>query len=160
MNAPILSREQLAERLAGPRRAPRPPRLVLTNGGFDLLHVGHLRCLEAAKGLGDLLIVALNDDAALRAAKGPGRPHLPLVERLELVSALRCVDFVTWFGEATLEVTLATLRPDVHAKGTDYDEASLPEAPLNRRLGIAMAFVGDPKNHHSRAFRRSGETPS
>lgn len=159
MNAPILPREALAGRLAELRRGPRPPRLVLTNGGFDLLHVGHLRCLQAARALGDLLVVALNDDAALRAAKGPGRPHQPLAERMELVAALRCVDFVTWFAEATLEVTLSALRPDVHAKGTDYDESSLPEAGLNRRLGIAMAFVGDPKTHHSRAFRRSGETP-
>jgi D-glycero-beta-D-manno-heptose 1-phosphate adenylyltransferase len=155
MNAPIVSREELAGILARLRQARSGLRVVLTNGGFDLLHVGHLRCLWAARREGDLLLVAVNADAALRAAKGPGRPHVPLAERMELVAGLKPVDFVTWFEEATLEVTLGLLLPAVHAKGTDYSEATLPEATHNRRLGIRMAFVGDPKQHHSRAFQRA-----
>jgi rfaE bifunctional protein nucleotidyltransferase chain/domain len=161
MSAPILPREELSRLLQQLRQGPKPPRVVLTNGGFDLLHVGHLRCLWAAKAEGQLLVVALNADAALRAAKGPGRPHVPLAERLELVAGLKPVDFVTWFEEPTLEVTLRLLLPDVHAKGTDYSESNLPEAALNRQLGIRMAFVGDAKQHHSRAFlRASPERPS
>ena len=122
-------------------------RVVLTNGGFDLLHVGHLRLLEAARALGDVLIVALNDDASLRGLKGPGRPFVPLAERAELLCGLRAVSMVTSFSGSTAEEVLRRLRPQVHAKGTDYTEATLPEAAIDRSLGVEMAFVGDVKRH-------------
>ena len=121
--------------------------MVLTNGGFDLLHVGHLRLLEAAAELGDFLVVALNDDDSLRGLKGPDRPLVSLAERAELVAGLRPVALVTSFQEATVERVLRLLKPQVHAKGTDYTEATLPEAAIDRELGVEMAFVGDSKNH-------------
>jgi len=142
----IVARAELARVLAA-RRA----RVVLANGGFDLLHVGHLRYLEAARAHGELLVVALNGDAALRAAKGAGRPFVPLAERLELVAGFACVDFVTWFDEPTLEATLRLLRPAVHAKGTDY-VAGVPEAAVDRELGIELVLCGDPKTHSSSAL--------
>jgi rfaE bifunctional protein nucleotidyltransferase chain/domain len=142
-------REALAALLAR-ERARR--RIVLANGCFDLLHVGHVRYLEAAKVRGDTLVVALNTDESVRAAKGPGRPVIPLAERAELLGALRCVDFVTAFPEATLERTLRLLRPDVHAKGTDYTLASVPERAIDHELGIEIAICGDPKDHSSSAL--------
>jgi rfaE bifunctional protein nucleotidyltransferase chain/domain len=136
-------------------------RIVLANGCFDLLHVGHVRYLEAAKALGNTLVVALNTDESVRRAKGPGRPRIPLVERAELVAALRCVDFVTSFQEATLERTLRLLRPHVHAKGTDYTLENVPERAVDLELGIEIAICGDPKDHssstlHARLTRDSG----
>jgi len=148
--AAFLARDALAERLA--RERARLGRIVLANGCFDLLHVGHVRYLEDARARGDTLIVALNTDESVRAAKGPGRPLLPLAERAELVAALRCVDFVTWFAEATLERTLRLLRPDVHAKGTDYTTESVPERAVDLALGIEIAICGDPKAHSSSAL--------
>jgi rfaE bifunctional protein nucleotidyltransferase chain/domain len=142
-------RAALAREFARLRAAPAPPRVVLANGCFDLLHVGHVRYLEDARARGDLLVVALNTDASVRELKGPSRPLVPLVERAELLLALRCVDVVTSFAERTLEATLRELRPDVHAKGTDYTEASVPEAAVDRELGIAIAICGDPKSHAS-----------
>jgi rfaE bifunctional protein nucleotidyltransferase chain/domain len=156
--AVFLPREALAELLA--RERARLGRLVLANGCFDLLHVGHLRYLEAARARGDALIVALNTDESVRAAKGPGRPAVPLAERAELLCALACVDFVTAFPEATLEPTLRLLRPDVHAKGTDYTAGSVPERAVDRELGIEVAICGDAKDHSSSALlarlRREG----
>lgn len=146
----FLDRERLAALLA--RDRPRLGRIVLANGCFDLLHVGHVRYLEDARARGETLIVALNSDESVRASKGPGRPRMPLAERAELLCALRCVDFVTWFPEATLERTLRLLRPDVHAKGTDYTEESVPERAVDRELGIAIAICGDPKEHSSSAL--------
>jgi rfaE bifunctional protein nucleotidyltransferase chain/domain len=146
----LVPREELAERLRRERAALG--RIVLANGCFDLLHVGHVRYLEAARAEGDLLVVALNADAAVRAAKGSGRPRVPLTERAELVAALRCVDVVTSFPEVTLEVTLRLLRPDVHAKGTDYTVESVPERAVDLELGIAIAICGDPKAHSSSAL--------
>ena len=143
-------RESLAALLA--RDRARLGRVVLANGCFDLLHVGHVRYLEAAKARGDTLVVALNTDESVRAAKGPGRPVLPLAERAELVAALRCVDFVTAFPEATLEATLRLLRPAVHAKGTDYTLENGPERAVDRELGIEIAICGDPKDHSSSAL--------
>jgi rfaE bifunctional protein nucleotidyltransferase chain/domain len=148
--AAFLVRDLLAAHL-GQERA-RLGRIVLANGCFDLLHVGHVRYLEDAKARGDTLIVALNTDESVRAAKGPGRPLLPLAERAELVAALRCVDFVTVFPEATLEQTLRLLRPDVHAKGTDYTAESVPERAVDLALGIEIAICGDPKEHSSSAL--------
>lgn len=141
--------EEAASTLAQTRERGGARRVVLTNGGFDLLHVGHLRLLEAAAELGDYLVVALNDDASLRGLKGSDRPLVSLAERAELVAALRPVSLVTSFGEATVERVLRRLLPQVHAKGTDYTEATLPEAAIDRELGIELAFVGDVKSHAS-----------
>ena len=142
-----LDLEAAANALAQARMSGGARRVVLTNGGFDLLHVGHLRLLEAAAEWGDFLVVALNDDDSLRGLKGPDRPLVSLAERAELVAALRPVALVTSFHEPTVERVLRRLQPQVHAKGTDYTEDTLPEAAIDRELGIEMAFVGDPKNH-------------
>jgi rfaE bifunctional protein nucleotidyltransferase chain/domain len=123
--------------------------LVLANGLFDLLHVGHVRYLEAARAEGRSLVVALNSDRSARALKGPSRPVVPLEERLEMVAALRCVDWVTWFDEESVEGLLRTLRPGAHAKGTDYTVDSVPEREVARSLGIRTVIVGDPKRHAS-----------
>jgi len=134
--------------------------LVLTNGLFDLLHVGHVRYLEAARAEGRALVVALNSDRSARALKGPSRPVIPLAERLEMVAALRCVDWVTWFDEENVESLLRRLRPAAHAKGTDYTVESVPERDVARALGIRTVIVGDPKRHASSALierLRSGE---
>jgi rfaE bifunctional protein nucleotidyltransferase chain/domain len=140
-----VTREELAALLAARRRAGTIGRVVLANGCFDLLHVGHARYLQAAREHGDLLIVALNDDAGVARLKGPGRPLVSFAERAELVAALRSVDFVIAFGEPTLAETLRLLLPDVHAKGSDYTPESVPEAALDRELGIAIAICGDEK---------------
>lgn len=145
-------REQLVSELQ--RRRAEGARIVVANGCFDLLHVGHARYLAAAKGPGEVLVVALNDDASVRRLKGEGRPHTPLAERAELVAALRAVDYVTSFSEDTLDVTLRLLRPDVHAKGTDYSAQNLPEAATNRELGIALRFCGDTKSHSTTSSLR------
>lgn len=145
MSGRFLAREALAELLAARRRGAAPPRVVLANGCFDLLHVGHVRYLEDARARGDLLVVAVNADASVRALKGPGRPCTPLAERAEVLCALAAVDFVVAFDETTLEATLRALRPDVHAKGTDYTPESVPERAVDRELGIEIAICGGPK---------------
>jgi len=124
--------------------------LVLANGIFDLLHVGHVRYLEGAKQAGITLLVALNSDPSARKLKGLGRPLLPLEERLELVAALQCVDWVTFFEEDTVESLLRRIRPTVHAKGTDYTVETVPEKTIADRLGIRVAIVGDRKDHSTR----------
>jgi len=144
-----LDSAQFSRTVAELRRRDPGLRIVLANGCFDLLHVGHVRYLEDARSRGDLLIVALNTDDSVRALKGPGRPRVPLAERAELVAALRCVDFVTSFGEPTVEALLRALRPDVHAKGRDYTTDTVPEAAVDRELGIEIAICGDPKAHAS-----------
>jgi len=148
----LWERERLARFLTELRARPHAPRVVLANGCFDLLHVGHLRYLAAARERGGFLVVALNTDASVRALKGAGRPAMPLRERAELVGALRCVDAVTSFAEPTLEATLRILRPEVHAKGTDYTAESVPEAALDRELGIEVAICGDAKQHSTSAL--------
>ncbi len=125
-------------------------RIVLANGCFDLLHVGHVRYLTAARALGDVLFVAINSDAAVRRLKGPGRPLMPAAERVEVLGALRPVDHVVVFDEDTADRLIALLRPDIHAKGTDYTEASVPEAASVRAVGGRVAIVGDPKEHATR----------
>jgi rfaE bifunctional protein nucleotidyltransferase chain/domain len=115
-------------------------RVVLTNGVFDLLHVGHLRYLRQARALGDLLVVGINADATVRALK-PGRPLVPESERAELVAALEPVDYATIFAEATADALLRALRPSVYVKGADYTEATLPEAAIARALGAQLVFV-------------------
>ena len=125
-------------------------RVVLANGCFDLLHVGHVRYLAAARALGDVLFVGLNSDAAVARIKGPGRPLMPAAERLELLEALRAVDHVVVFDEDTADRLGGLVRPDIHAKGTDYTEATVPEAAAVRTAGGRVAIVGDPKGHATR----------
>ncbi len=125
-------------------------RIAFANGCFDLLHVGHVRYLEAAKSEGDVLVVGVNSDASARALKGPGRPILPAEARAELIAALAAVDYVVVFDEPTVENLLRELRPDVHCKGTDYTEATVPEREVMRELGGAVRIVGDGKNHSTR----------
>lgn len=125
-------------------------RVVLANGCFDLLHVGHVRYLEAARALGDVLVVGVNSDAAVRRLKGPGRPLVPAEERAEIVAALAAVDHVVIFEDDTAERLVAVLRPDIHAKGTDYTEGSVPERAAVLAAGGRIAIAGDAKRHASR----------
>src|SRR5216684_4906420 len=146
----IVSRERLRELVAEHKRQGR--RVVLANGCFDSLHVGHIRYLEGARREGDILVVAVNSDASVCALKGPGRPILPETARAALVGALRSVDYVLLFSEPNVEALLQDLRPDVHAKGTDYTAETVPERATSARLGIRVAIVGDPKDHSTRDF--------
>jgi len=146
----ILSLGDASEEVAKLRRAGK--RVVLANGVFDTLHVGHVRYLAGAKLEGDVLIVAVNSDVSTRGLKGPGRPILNEQARALLVAALRDVDYVVLFSERNVETLLEALRPDVHAKGTDYTSETVPEREVSRRLGIHVAIVGDPKNHSTRDF--------
>jgi rfaE bifunctional protein nucleotidyltransferase chain/domain len=116
-------------------------RIVFTNGCFDVLHVGHLRYLQQARALGDVLVVGLNSDAGVRRLKGPTRPVVPEQERAELLAGLRCVDYVTLFDEPLPNETLATLRPQFHVKGGDYTADTLPETPLVRSLGGEVVIM-------------------
>jgi len=141
----VVSEEAAHARVAAARDAGR--RVVFTNGAFDVLHVGHVRMLEAAAALGDVLVVGVNADASVRASKGAGRPLAPAAERAEVVAAVAGVDLVFVFEDATVDRLLEALRPHVHAKGREYAEATHPEAATNRGLGIEMAFVGDAKSH-------------
>jgi D-glycero-beta-D-manno-heptose 1-phosphate adenylyltransferase len=125
-------------------------RVVLANGCFDLLHVGHVRYLTAARALGDVLFVGINGDATVARLKGPGRPLMPAAERVEVLGALRAVDHVVVFEEDTADRLVALVRPDVHAKGTDYTESTVPEAAAVRAAGGRVAIVGDPKEHATR----------
>ncbi|HET9257688.1 MAG TPA: adenylyltransferase/cytidyltransferase family protein [Pseudonocardiaceae bacterium] len=150
----ITPRHELAERIHTLRAGGEAGTIVLANGCFDLLHAGHIRYLRDARSRGDFLIVALNSDRSVREIKGPGRPLMPLAERAEIIGALRCVDAVTSFDEADLETTLRALRPDVHAKGSDYTAASVPEASVDRELGITIAICGDPKDHSTSELLR------
>jgi len=144
----ILPLAALREKLLERRR--RGDRIVFANGCFDSLHVGHVRYLEGARREGDVLVVAINDDVSVHALKGPGRPVLDEHARAALVAALRAVDFVVLFREPNVEALLEELRPDVHAKGTDYTLETVPERATAARLGIRVAIVGDPKDHSTR----------
>jgi len=149
----IVTRDRLRELLAEHRR--RSEKIVMANGCFDTLHVGHTRYLEGARREGDILIVAVNSDSSVCALKGLGRPILPEAARATLVGALRAVDYVLLFSEPNVEALLNELRPDVHAKGTDYTAESVPERATSARLGIRVAIVGDPKDHSTREFINS-----
>jgi len=129
-------------------------KIVFTNGVFDLLHVGHLRCLRAARAEGDVLIVAVNSDDYVARKKTPAGPVNPAADRMELLAAFDCVDYVTTFDADSADGLLRLLRPDVHAKGTDYSATTLPERGTNIELGIEMAFVGDEKGHSSTVLRK------
>jgi rfaE bifunctional protein nucleotidyltransferase chain/domain len=139
--------EELLKVVEAHRAAGRT--IVFANGCFDLLHVGHVRYLRGAKAEGDILLLALNDDASVRRNKGPGRPLQPQAERVEVVSALEMVDLVTLFGDPTVDRLLLLLRPDVHAKGTDYTRETVPERETVLGYGGRIAIVGDPKDHSS-----------
>lgn len=125
-------------------------RVVLANGCFDLLHVGHIRYLRGAKTHGDFLVVAVNGDRSVASLKGGGRPLLNVAERTELVAALESVDCVVVFEQDTVAAVIEALRPDVHCKGTDYTEETVPEREVMRRLGGVTRIVGDPKDHSTR----------
>lgn len=125
-------------------------RLVLANGCFDLLHVGHIRYLEGARRLGDALMVALNSDASVSRIKGAGRPLMNQAERAEIIAALRCVDYVAIFEEDTVDRLVALIRPNVHAKGTDYTPETVPERESVLASGGSVAIAGDPKTHSTR----------
>lgn len=129
--------------------------VVLANGVFDLFHVGHVRYLEGARREGDFLVVAINGDRVARRLKGEGRPFLPAVERAEIVGALACVDRVVIFEEPDVAAVLRALRPDVHAKGTDYTAGTVPERDVTASLGGRTAIVGDPKGHSSTDLLRT-----
>jgi rfaE bifunctional protein nucleotidyltransferase chain/domain len=144
----VLGREALLERAGELRAAGRT--IAFANGCFDLLHVGHVRYLEAAAAEADVLVVGVNDDASVAALKGTGRPILPAAHRAELVAALRAVDLVVIFPEPTVAPLLEALRPDVHCKGTDYTVDSVPERETVRAYGGRTAIVGDPKDHSTR----------
>ena len=146
----IVSREKVLELSTAAKL--RGQRIVLANGCFDTLHVGHVRFLAGAKEQGDILVVAVNADSSLRPLKGPGRPILDENARAMLVAALRHVDYVLIFPEPNVEKLLEELRPDVHAKGTDYTAQSVPERAVAVRLGIRVAIVGDPKDHSTHAL--------
>jgi rfaE bifunctional protein nucleotidyltransferase chain/domain len=140
--------------LLAPARA-RGARVALANGCFDVLHVGHVRLLRAARALADLLVVALNSDASARANKGDGRPLVPLAERMELVAALAGIDYVTSFDEPSAAALLARLRPEIHVKGTDWTAETVPERDVVEAYGGRVVIAGDPKTHASSDLIRS-----
>ena len=147
LSAPVLSRADLVARVAGERSAGA--KIILANGCFDMIHAGHIRYLQGAKNLGGFLVVGLNSDAQVRDLKGNGRPFIDERERAEIISALRCVDAVTIFNEATVNELIDAIRPDLHAKGTDYTVDTVPERERVLSYGGRVVIVGDPKDHSS-----------
>jgi rfaE bifunctional protein nucleotidyltransferase chain/domain len=146
----IVARDVLREKLADHKSTGK--RIVFANGCFDTLHVGHIRYLESARREGDILVVGVNADSSVCNLKGPGRPILDENVRAQLVAALRSVDYVVLFAEPNVETLLEVLRPDVHAKGTDYTVETVPERAVAARLGIRVAIVGDSKDHSTGEF--------
>lgn len=149
----IVKRKDLI-RIAAEMRASGK-QIVLANGCFDILHVGHVRYLAAARAEGDVLVVGVNGDSGVKGLKGPGRPVLNENARALMVAALREVDYVVIFAEPTVQALLTDLRPKVHAKGTDYTAETVPERVTADRLGILVAIVGDPKDHSTRELLRT-----
>lgn len=141
----ILDRKALQAQVA--RWRGEGERIILANGAFDVLHVGHVRYLHAAKELGGRLIVGVNADASVRSLKGKGRPLLPERERAEVLAALADVDAVVIFPELDVGSLIREIRPDIHAKGTDYRADTVPEAEIVRECGGHVAIVGDAKDH-------------
>lgn len=152
-NRKILSREQLKDQVGYWRRAGE--RITLANGCFDFLHVGHVRYLHAAKQLGGRLIVAINSDKSVRALKGEGRPLMPAEERAEIIAALADVDAVVIFGESDVGALIREIRPEIHAKGTDYTADNVPERETVMECGGRVEIVGDPKDHSASEIIRS-----
>ena len=134
-------------------------RVTLTNGCFDVLHVGHVRCLHAAHEIGGKVVVAVNSDASVRALKGEGRPVMPAEERAEILAALADVDAVVIFPEKDVRALIREIRPDFHAKGTDYTAENVPERDEVKACGGRVVIVGDPKNHSATEIIRSRLTP-
>ena len=146
----VLSRDELIRRVAAARADGA--RIVFANGCFDVLHVGHVRYLEGARALGDVLVVGINSDEQVAIQKGDGRPVLPATQRAEIVASLASVTYVTIFDEPTVEQLLLALKPDIHAKGTDYTVDTVPERDVVRSYGGHVAIVGDPKDHSTSAI--------
>lgn len=149
----ILGRPEVRERVEQWRHAGE--RIILANGNFDLLHVGHVRYLRGAKELGGKLVVAVNSDDSVRARKGDGRPVMPAQERAEIVAALADVDAVVIFSELDVRALIREIRPDIQAKGTDYTMDSVPERDAVAEYGGRVAIVGDPKNHSTSEIIRT-----
>jgi rfaE bifunctional protein nucleotidyltransferase chain/domain len=149
-NAIVLNRQALIEHVEEARKSGA--RIVLANGCFDVLHVGHVRYLAGAREVGDVLVVGINSDEQVAQLKGAGRPLLPASERAELVGSLESVTYVTIFDEPTVEELLLAIKPDVHAKGTDYTEDTVPERVVVRSYGGRVAIVGDSKDHSTSAI--------
>jgi rfaE bifunctional protein nucleotidyltransferase chain/domain len=143
----VLSRDELLSRITAERQ--KGSTIVLANGCFDVLHVGHVRYLAGSRALGDILVVGINSDRQVALQKGSGRPIVSALERAELVASLEYVSYVTIFEEPTVTELLLSLKPEVHAKGTDYTEDTVPEREVVRSYGGRTAIVGDPKNHSS-----------
>lgn len=156
-NGKILKRQQLQSCVEQWRRAGE--RIVLANGNFDLLHVGHVRYLRGAKALGGKLVVAINSDKSVRALKGEGRPIMPEEERAEIVAALADVDAVVIFPELDVRGLIREIRPDIQAKGTDYTADSVPERDAVAEYGGRVAIVGDPKDHSTSEIIRLRLSP-
>jgi len=151
----ILGREQVMAKVQGARE--RGLKVVFANGCFDVLHVGHVRYLQGARQLGDMLVVGINSDDQVAIQKGDGRPIVRATERAEIVASLEAVDYVTVFDEPTVESLLLMLKPDFHAKGRDYTEETVPERNVVRSYGGRVAIVGDSKDHStSELVRRFG----
>ena len=155
--AKILTREELRARAVDWRRAGE--RITLANGCFDLLHVGHVRYLQAAKELGGKLVVAVNSDCSVRTLKGESRPIMPEGERAEILAALASVDAVVIFSEPDVRALIREIQPDIQAKGTDYTADSVPERDVVTSYGGRVAIVGDPKDHSATEIIRSHLTP-
>lgn len=153
----VVNREELRQRVDEWRQAGE--RIILTNGAFDLLHVGHVRYLIAAKALGGRLVVAINSDESVRALKGEGRPAVPALERAEIVAALEVVDAVVIFPELDVRTIIREIHPDIQAKGTDYTEGSVPERDTVLEYGGRVEIVGDPKSHSSSDIIRMHLSP-
>lgn len=153
----ILDRAALCKQVEAWRAAGN--RITLANGCFDLLHVGHVRYLHAAKEIGGRLVVAINSDDSVRSLKGEGRPLMPAEERAEILAALADVDAVVIFPERDVRAIIREIHPDVQAKGTDYTAESVPEADTVREYGGRVAIVGDPKDHSASEIIRSRLTP-
>ncbi|HME00106.1 MAG TPA: adenylyltransferase/cytidyltransferase family protein [Terriglobia bacterium] len=147
-DAPLIPRSEV--RSLGERLRREGKRIAFANGCFDLLHVGHVRFLEGAREQGDVLVVGINGDAAVRGLKGPGRPLMPAEARASLIGALESVDYVVIFDDLTAEGVLRDLRPHVQCKGTDYTEQTVPERAVMESLGGEVRIVGDAKNHSTR----------
>ena len=156
-NKTVVNREELIQVVEAARKIGA--KVIFANGCFDVLHVGHVRYLAGARALGDILVVAVNSDEQVAILKGPGRPILPDAERAELIASLESVNYVTIFDEPTVENLLLALKPDVHAKGTDYTVDTVPEREVVKSYGGQVAIVGDPKDHStSEILKRLGES--
>lgn len=150
MSAPIVTLNEAALLCSEYREDKRT--VALANGAFDLLHVGHVRYLIAAKAMADFLVVAINSDASVKRSKGPDRPLVPEAERVELVAALRCVDAVVMFDETDVVKVLEALKPHLHVKGTDYTPDTVPERHVIAQWGGKVVIAGDPKDHSTTAM--------